>query len=163
MDIEIKEYQHEDKDSVLMMMEHLQDYVVDLDPIQRIRRMPGYGENTFTAFQEYLSKNEGKCFVAVHENTIIGFIAGLIALQSEKNLLSVIPTRLGVVKELFIKDSHRFKNIGKQLMSILEEYFKKSGCDSLWVDVFAYNHKAHEFYKGLGYSDREIGMLKKIV
>lgn len=162
MNITIREYQDSDAKIIRQFIGELQDFVVTLDPIKRIHRKEGCVENTFESFVENLKDFEGKCFIAEVAEKPIGFIYGLIAKQSEENLLEVAPTRLGVVKELFVQEEFRKQNIGQQLLSALEDYFRKSGCDSIWIEVFAPNLVAHNFYKTHGYADREIGMLKMI-
>lgn len=160
--MQFRESVESDRATIISLMEELQDHVVKLDPIKRIRRLPGYGEDTYSGMMEYIRENEGTCIIAESAGEVVGFISGLIAKQSEDNLLSVVPTRLGVVKELYVRPQFRKQKVGKALMEQMEDYFQKCGCDSIWINLFAPNEKAHEFYKSHGYSDREIGMLKKI-
>jgi GNAT superfamily N-acetyltransferase len=160
--IHLREYQESDQTKLISLIEKLQEHVASLDPIERVRKMPGYGQNTFNNATEFVKSRQGKIFVAEHDNKIVGYITGFINKQSQENLLEVIPTQLGIVVDLFVVDTHRSKSIGTLLMERMQEYFKQQGCDSVWVTVFVPNLLAHSFYKKLGFIDRELGMLKKI-
>jgi ribosomal protein S18 acetylase RimI-like enzyme len=162
MNITLREYHEGDAELVKGFIQSLHHYVMTLDPIKRIRMENGFVENEFSNFISDLKNYEGKCFIAECDGKEVGFIFGLISKQSQENLLEVIPTRLGVIKDLYIEDEYRSKNIGTQLMQTMELYFIEKGCDSIWINVFAPNIHAHEFYKNHGYSDREIGLLKKL-
>lgn len=162
MNVRLRNFQSKDKEKVISLIESMQKYAAALDPIKRVRCMPGYGLHTFKEMEESFDKNNGKCFVAERDNRVIGYIWGLIAKQSKENLLTVIPTKLGVIKDFFIEETNRNQHIGTSLLKRMEDYFKKTGCDSIFLDVFVPNKNAYEFYKRKGYIDRELEMLKNI-
>lgn len=162
MKITVRPYTANDKQLLISFIESLHTYLVAMDSMHRLRIEPGYGEqkvnNLLAAFEKY----EGVCFFAEAEGKAIGFVAGLIAKQSEENLLEVVPTRLGVVKELFVIEEFRNQQVGERLLEKIERYFKEKGCDSVWLEVFGDNHKAQNFYKSHGYQNRMLQMLKKV-
>lgn len=68
----------------------------------------------------------------------------------------------GEVSELVVSKSARGKGIGKKLMDKMENYFKSIGCEYIFIDVFAYNKNAIEFYNKHGYHTRMLIDVKKI-
>ena len=163
MMITIREYQSSDKDTLLVLIKKLHDFVVGIDPAQRVRHMPGYGENYLKKTLANIAKQNGKIYFAESGGEIIGFTVGVVGeKQSEEDLLEVIPNTLGIVLDLYVDENYRGQHVGTLLIEKIAEYLKSVGCDNLWVQVFAPNEKAHTFYKKFGFMDREIGMVKKI-
>jgi len=162
MKIIIREYQDSDKELLKTTIESLMDYVVSTDPIKRIRRMPGYGDVELERTLEKIKKNKGKIYFAESDSKVVGYASCFITTQSKDNLLEVIPTKLGQLEDLYVEKQYRKKGIGKLLINKVEEYLRKQGCDSIWVEVFASNNKAYEYYKKSEFIDREIGMLKRL-
>lgn len=163
MDIKIREYREKDRELLQSLIEKLMDCVVDMDPIERIRRMKRFSEINSKKLLKKINKNGGKIYFAELDGEVVGYVAGFVAKQSKENLLEVIPTKLGVIDDLYVDDSFRGRGIGTTLMKRIEDYFVSVDCDSIWIEVFAPNKKAHEYYKKKGFVDREIGMLKRLV
>jgi GNAT superfamily N-acetyltransferase len=126
-----------------------------------LRRQSEYGDVFTQELFDFIREGQGKIYIAVDGQKYVGFIAGAVDKQSDKNLLEVVPTKLGVVSEFFVEEKYRGQGVGKVLMEKLETYFKSIGCDSLWANVVAFN-PAHDVYEKMGYHNREIGMLKKL-
>lgn len=162
MHIEIREYKSFDRGSLLRAMEKLHDYMIELDPIKRLRKTPGYVEHEVNKLLDTVAKQEGKIYIADDSGKFCGFIAGFTMQQTEEDLLEVIPSKLGVMSDLYLEEEYRNKQIGGQLMQKIEEHLKSMGCDAIWIDIFAYNTGAHRFYKKHGYIDREVGLMKKL-
>lgn len=74
-------------------------------------------------------------------------IAGLTAATSYGWLL---------IKTLWVKDSHRGKGLGEQLVAAAETRGLEVGCSNAWLDTS--NPAAHSFYLKLGY--KEFGILE---
>ena len=151
MDVEIREYQDKDKELLKSLIEKLMDCVVTTDPIKRIRRMKRFGEVNMKRLLKKIDNNGGNIFFAEVDGKVVGYVAGFISKQSKENLLEVIPTKLGIIDDLYVDDNYRGKQIGTTLMGKIEEYFKSIDCDSIWIEVFAPNKKAHDYYKKLEY------------
>lgn len=162
MQINIREYKELDTNFLLDATEKLHDYVVALDPLKRLRKMPEYAHSTVDELLETVAKQEGKIYVTEDAGKPIGFIAGFTMHQSKTNLLSVIPSKLGVISDVYIEEAYRDQKLGTQLMQKMEEYLKSRNCDAIWIDIVAFNTNAHHFYNNCGYTDREIGLIKKI-
>lgn len=159
--ISIKQFEPKDKETLFSLIEELQDYLVQIDPLKRLCRLPGYGEKYTNKLLQKIKDGDGIIFIAYVENIPLGFIAGVIEKQDEVDLLECIPTKSGRVLELIVSDKHRGKNTGSLLMGRIEEYFQQKGCDVTRVEVFEPNNLAFNFYKKLGYNGRVIDMIKK--
>lgn len=159
--ISIKKYSPKDKETLFVLIEELQDYLVQIDPLKRLRRLPGYNKKYIENLLQKIKKQKGAIFLAKDENIPLGFIAGVVEKQDKDELLGCVPSRPGRILELIVSDKYRGKNVGSLLMERVEEYFHDEGCTVLLVEVFEPNNLAHNFYKKLGYTDRSIDMIKK--
>jgi ribosomal protein S18 acetylase RimI-like enzyme len=143
-------------------MKELQDFIVNIDPLERLRRLPRYGKNYTRNLIKKILKQNGLIILMYDEEKIVGCIAGIIEKQSKDNLLECIPTKAGRILELFVLNSYRGLRLGKRLMQKMEDYFKKNKCDIVRVEVFVPNKDAHYFYQHLDYSDRVVDMIKRL-
>ncbi len=141
-------------------MEKLQDFLGDIDPLKRLRRLPAYSANYTKNLIKKIFKQDGLIILAYDKEKIVGCIAGIIEKQSKDNLFECIPTKPGRILELFVFEGYRGLKLGKKLMRKMEDHFKKSKCDIVRVEVFVPNKNARHFYQKLDYSDRVIDMVK---
>ncbi|MBI4225644.1 GNAT family N-acetyltransferase [Candidatus Roizmanbacteria bacterium] len=162
MKITFREYNEKDRDLLLKLTNKLEVYAKFLDPIRRVKNLPGFTEISLKETLENVEKYQGKIWLAEDEGKVIGFVIGAIWEESEKNKLEIGPHKLSEVLDIYLEDEYRRKGIGKTMLQMMEKYFKEKGCDSIWILVFAPNENAHNMYKKLGFVDREIGMLKEI-
>ncbi len=95
-----------------------------------------------------------------HGGGFLGFVAGFVTRQSEENLLSVVPTTLGVISDVYVVPERRGQGVGEALMNRMERHLQEAGCDSVWITIVAFNVDAAAFYGKEGYREREVGLLK---
>lgn len=162
MDIVIKEYQPADKLRLIKLMEILQDYLADIDPLHRMHRLPEYGEMYTKGLLQRVSKNAGVIYLAKQGEEALGCITGNIEEYNAEQRTGTSGVRTGRVLELVVKEDCRGKGIGKMLMQQMEEYFRSKGCDIVRIEVFVPNTSAHKFYDRLHYHDRVVDMVKLI-
>ena len=163
MKLTIREYKSTGKVPVKFFIEKIQDFVITTDSIKRIRRQPGFSAQGLKNTLKLVRENNGKIYIAEDDGKPIGYIFGFVCdKQSEENLLEVVPSLIGQIEDVYVEPEYRGKNIGKLLFNKMEQYLKEKGCDSIWLEVFASNTTAHAAYLKMGYTDREIGMLKKV-
>lgn len=162
MNITFREYTDADRDLLLDLSNKLEDYAKSIDPLQRIKNNPGFAELSLQETLDNVKKYNGKIWIAQDGDTVAGYVVGVIWNQSEQNKLEIGPHKLGEVIDLYLEEAYRGKGLGSQLLEKAEAYFKDSGCDSMWVSLFAPNENAHKLYKKFGFVDREVGMLKQI-
>lgn len=160
MKIKFKEYQKNDFKDLDHCMVQLQDFLVKMDPLKRLRRGPKYSPQYANNILEKVAKYDGVIFLVYDDKKIVGCIVGIIEKQSEKNLLECVPTRAGRIVELFVSSKYRSLGIGKKLMTKMEVYMRKKKCDAIRVEVFEPNKAAHNFYRKFDFQDRVIDMIK---
>jgi ribosomal protein S18 acetylase RimI-like enzyme len=162
MEVAIREYRGSDRTAFVRLMEELQDYLVSIDDLKRMRRMPEYGESYTERTLQNVAKNNGIMYVAETKGRIVGLVVGVIHEQTREDLLEHVPFKRGVVLELIVAHGYRRKGVGTLLMEKIEGYFKQNGCSVVGVDVFFPNKIAYRLYSKLGYRDRDIWMTKKL-
>jgi len=162
MNCKIEFYQQQYAVEVYKFFEDFQDYLVNLDPLKRLKRIPGFGEKVLEKTVKEVAQKQGVFYVALVGDKVVGFVVGVLEGQSDEGLLNAHPGIMGRVTELYVDDSFRGQGIGTKLMSKVEQYLKRKDCDYIWVEVFLPNVKTHDLYKKLGYQDRDIDMIKKL-
>ena len=100
--------------------------------------------------------------VALHHDTVVGFAAGVIEQCDEIDLLTTTCPKKGRVMELIVSKSSRRHGIGQLLMRSIESFLLSAGCEYIYVDVFAPNAAAAEFYSMLGYEMRNVELIKAL-
>lgn len=160
MKIKFKKYRKNDFKEFDHCMVQLQDFLVKMDPLKRLRRASNYSPQYAKNAIEKMAKYDGVIFLAYDGKEIAGCIAGIIEKQSERNLIECVPTKAGRIAELFVSEAYRGLGIGKQLMKKMEDYMRKKNCNAVRIEVFEPNKTARNFYKKLNYQDRTVDMIK---
>ena len=111
---------------------------------------------------EEVNEYNGKCYLAIENNQVIGLIMGCIFPYDEFDYLDYKCPKKGEITELIVSNKVRSNGVGSALMKKMEEYFKSLGCEYILVDVFGYNENAINFYGKKGYRTRMETMIKKI-
>lgn len=159
--MEIITYSSEYDELIKDLLVELQEYIVSIDKDKYSILTKEYREKYFEKVMGEVTQYEGKIFLAKEENNIIGLIIGVINNESENTYDATTP-KCGRITELVVSKSYRFKGIGNLLLNKMEEYFKSVGCESVLINVLAYNDDAKELYYKNNYFDRNIEMIKKI-
>lgn len=60
-----------------------------------------------------------------------------------------------------VADTHRSKGIGKLLTDFVQELALAEGCETLMLDAYLENEKAHAFYEREGFTKRGYHFLKR--
>lgn len=158
----IRKYEPADKKIIENFFDDFLDFIASMDPLKRLRRLPGFGQKYLQTTLRDVQKKNGAMYMAVEENRVIGFVVGVIIKQKAIERYECIPTTTGRVTELFVQESQRRKNVGSLLMQKIEHYFKANDCNIIHIEVFEPNTHAHNFYQSLGYTDRIRDMTKQI-
>jgi ribosomal protein S18 acetylase RimI-like enzyme len=162
MDVKITEFKKSETSGLVNLMEILQDYIADIDPLHRIRRSPEYGRIYTDSLLKKIKLSTGKIYLAKQDQSILGCIAGAIEIQNEAERAGIIPSKAGRVLDLIVRDGYRGQGIGTKLMSAMEDYFRVNGCDIVRIEVFVPNIQAHAFYTLNQYTNRTYDMVKPI-
>jgi ribosomal protein S18 acetylase RimI-like enzyme len=162
MKVVVRQYQPEDKIQLIGLMETLQDFLVDIDPLQRLRRLPSYGKVYTKSLLAKVRKTGGIIYLAKEGQDVVGCIAGVIEIQREEEIVGEYPSVTGRILELVIQEKNRGQGVGLKLMEKMENYFRVNGCDIVRVECFVPNASAYGFYVQLHYHDRMIDLVKQL-
>ncbi len=92
----------------------------------------------------------------------VGCVVGIIKESTTVDLIDLFPFKDGRIIELFVEPLHRKLGVGSLLLKKIEQFFRAHGCGMSELGVFATNTNAFKFYKKYGYSERNVGMGKKL-
>lgn len=159
--LKIINYSNKYDELIKDLLVELQEYIAEIDKEKYNILTNEYREKYFEKTMNDVNKYEGKIFLAIESEKVIGLIVGLINNEEESTYDFKAPKR-GRVTELVVSKECRSNGIGKQLLDKMENYFKEVGCKGVLIDVFAYNENAQEFYYKNGYFNRNIEVMKKI-
>ena len=160
--MKIIEYEEKYLEDVRNLLVELEEYIVSIDKDNLDVVHPDYREKMAIRDLKEAKENNGKCYLALEENKVVGLIMGCIFPYDEYDYLDYKCPSRGEITELIVSNKVRSKGIGQALMNTLEEYFKNRGCKYVIVDVFAYNDNGINFYNKEGYHSRMHTMIKEI-
>jgi len=160
--MKIIEYEDKYLDDVRDLLTELEEYIVsiDIDHLDQVHK--DYHEKMAIVDLMEVKENNGKCYLAIENDYVIGLIMGTIPEYDEYDYLDYKCPNRGVITELIVTNKVRSKGVGKALMKKLETYFKDNNCEYVLVDVFAYNTIGINFYNKLGYHPRMYVDIKKL-
>lgn len=156
MKIEIRKPQDKDIDALNRLLKSQWDYHYDLDSVYY---MSGPDGKDVDFARDYMDKKNVYSLIAIDEGTPVGFI---VFEQGKSEHDDTAIKEFIEIYELMVDSSYRGKGLGRMLMSAAEEKSKELGYD--WVKLYcsSYNDSALGFYEGLGYSDRQRLLFKKL-
>ena len=160
--MKIIEYEPKYLEDIRDLLVELEEYVISIDKDNLDQLHPNYREKMAVLDLEEIEKNNGKCYLALENDTVIGLIMGCIFPYDEFDYLDYKCPKRGEIIELIVTNKIRNKGTGQQLVDKMEEYFKANECEYVMVDVFAYNENGINFYNKKGYQSRMHTMIKKI-
>mgnify|MGYP002580348477 FL=1 len=161
-DIVIKEYVDKYLEDIKDLLVELEEYIVSVDEDNLDRLHNDYRDKMALIDLELINKNNGKCYIALDNDKVVGLIMGIISKYDEYDYLDYKCPKKGEVIELVVSSKARHNGIGQQLINAMEDYFIFQECEYVLVDVFAYNDTAIKFYSKNGYHPRMITNIKKI-
>lgn len=160
--IRIKEIERKHFEQVKELLVDLQKYIIEIDKYNLNILSKEYKEKYFDYMINDCNSNQGKVFLAVKNNKVLGLVAGYIEKYNVRDKLDYTCPKKGIVSELIVAKNARQDGIGTKLLLYIQNYFKSIECEYVQIDVFAYNNMAKEFYYKNGYEDRMITVFKKI-
>lgn len=160
--MKIIEYEDKYLEDVKDLLVELEEYILTIDEDNLDKLDYEYRDKMALLDLKEVKNNSGKCYLAIEEEKTIGLIMGYVRSYDKYDYLDYKCPKSGEVSELVVSKSARGKGIGKKLMDKMENYFKSIGCEYIFIDVFAYNKSAIEFYNKHGYHTRMLIDVKKI-
>ena len=122
--MKIIEYEDKYLEDVKDLLVELEEYIVSIDKDNLDQIHPDYREKMATLDLEKVKNNNGKCYIAVESDKVIGLIMGCIFPYDEYDYLDYKCPKRGEITELIVSKNVRSKGIGNMLMNKIEEYFK---------------------------------------
>ena len=160
--MEIIEYEEKYLEDVKDLLVELEEYILTIDEDELDFLHPHYRDKMALLDLKEVSDNDGKCYLAIENDKVIGLIMGKIREYDENDYLDYKCPKEGEITELIVTSKVRSKGVGQCLIKKLEDYFKSVGCEYILVEVFAYNKNGINFYNKQGYHPRMFDCIKKI-
>jgi len=91
----------------------------------------------------------GIVILALNNNDVVGFAHGLIKFLPDY----LGGYAVGSITHVFVSDDQKLSGIGKELVNMLEEWFRTKKVHSVELQVITGNPGAKEFWKKLGYTE----------
>ena len=148
---EIIEYSIKYQDEVKDLLVELQQYLSSLDKRGVLVVKENYREGYFNYLINECEKHNGKIFLAIDGNMVIGVIVAKIFQGGGENEYTTSCPKIGFISDLIVAKESRRKGVGKKLIATAEYYFSENHCDYTQLEVFAPNNIAFDLYKKLGY------------
>ena len=158
----IIEYEEKYLEDVRDLLVELEKYIISIDKDNLDQIHKDYRELMALHDLKEVKEYNGKCFLAVIDDKVVGLVMGIIPEYGEYDYLDYKCPKRGVITELVVTKNIRSKGIGKELIEKIEDYFIEQNCEYVLIDVFAYNNRALEFYDRNGYHPRMIVDIKKL-
>lgn len=89
-------------------------------------------------------------FVGVDGNSVVGYLAGSVNIQS-----SYVTKSLAEIDNMFIMEDYRRTGLGTMLINEFKKYCSDKGIQEIKVTASAKNSNAISFYKKNGFEDFE--------
>ena len=106
---------------------------------------------------EILLEDENRpIFIAQEDGQVLGY--GFCILKVTKNDPVLSDQTTLYIDDLCVDENCRGKHIGKAIYHHIVNYAKTLGCDSVTLNVWAFNESAKGFYESLGMKPQKIGM-----
>ena len=160
--MKILELEQKYYEQVKDLLVDLQKYIVEIDKYNLNIISKDYREKYFEFMLDDCKTNQGKVFVALEGDKIVGMVAGFVQEYDERDRLDYSCHKKGMVEELIVDKNCRANGVGTELLKYIENYFKSIDCEFVQIDVFAYNERAKKFYNKNGYEDRMVTVFKKL-
>ena len=160
--IKIIDYDEKYLEDVRDLLVELEEYIISIDEDDLDCIHEEYREKMALVDLHDVSENDGKCYLALKDEKVVGLIMGVIPKYGEYDYLDYKCPRRGEITELVVTNKCRSVGVGQLLMNTMETYFIENGCEYVIVDVFAYNKNAINFYEKKGYHSRMETKIKKL-
>ena len=160
--MKVIEYEEKYLEDVRNLLVELEEYIISIDKDNLDTLHPKYREKMALLDLEEVDKYNGKCYLAIENDKVLGLIMGCIYPYDEYDYLDYKCPKRGEITELIVTKKVRSNGVGQILMNKMEEYFKSIDCEYVHVDVFGYNENGIKFYEKSGYHTRMLNMIKKI-
>ena len=106
--------------------------------------------------EQLLADENRPIFIAQEDGQVLGY--GFCILKATKNDPVLADQTTLYIDDLCVDENCRGKHIGKAIYHHIVSYAKSLNCDSVTLNVWAFNESAKGFYESLGMKPQKIGM-----
>jgi diamine N-acetyltransferase len=156
MDFSIRQAKEADFAGLNALFEEIDEY--HRNALPHVFRKPDGPARTRDFLFGVLADQNAVIFIAESEDQIIGLAYAYIRLIPETPIR--IPSRVGEIDHLVVKQEYRRYGVGKALMERVHQWAGQMKVDRLELSVWNFNKEAQDFYRGLGYGPAFIRMWK---
>lgn len=142
--MKIIEYEDRYLEDVKDLLVELEEYILSIDEDNLDQLHPEYRDKMAMLDLEEVNNNNGKCYLAIDNDVVVGLIMGCLRCYDEYDYLDYKCPKCGEVTELVVSKKVR------------------SSCEYISIEVFAYNKMGINFYEKHGYHTRGLIDIKKI-
>ena len=119
-----------------------------VNPLLELRKKPTLESETKEA-KKYIRKGKPEIFVAVDDDSVIGFIE--VSIKKNEPVFKV--KKSGYIESLVVDKKCRRAHVGSSLLAYVKALLKKRGVGYITVTVYPSNRLAVEFWKKTGFKD----------
>lgn len=106
--------------------------------------------------EDILADETRPIFVACEGDKVLGY--GFCILKATKDNPVLCDNKSLYIDDLCVDENCRGQHIGSKIYAYITDYARQIGCDSITLNVWAFNESAMRFYRGLGMRQRNIYM-----
>ena len=99
-------------------------------------------------------------FIAEEDGAVLGY--GFCILKQTENDPVLRDSRSLYIDDLCVDENCRGKHVGSQIYAYIKDYARTIGCDTITLNVWAFNESALRFYEAMGMQMRNIHMEDKL-
>ena len=95
------------------LLVELQNYLIDIDNWHTQILLPEYRENMFKIDKQKVMQQNGKIYLSVENNILIGLIIGIVEEKDDIDKLTNDCAKTGAILELVVRNDARGQGVGK--------------------------------------------------
>ncbi|MBR5369995.1 MAG: GNAT family N-acetyltransferase, partial [Bacilli bacterium] len=111
--MEIIEYEDKYLEDVKDLLVELEEYVIHIDQDHLDQMHPEYRDKIAIINLEKIKNNNGKCFLTIKNNTVIGLIMGIIRKYDELDYIDYKCPKQGEITEFIVSKKIRSNGVGQ--------------------------------------------------
>lgn len=143
--LKLREARPSDRDELIRMRLCLQEHMETSN--SRIWHLSEEGRQRLGPnVDEMLSDEDGRVIVVEANGNIIGFAWGRVTRRTDYE-----PERVGFINMVYIKEAHRRRGVGANLVQDLYRFFRENDMEEVNLNYILGNREAEGFWKGLGF------------
>jgi GNAT superfamily N-acetyltransferase len=105
------------------------------------------------------AQSSGRIFLAEANDAVVGFVCVLATVRPSADD-GLEP--YAYISDLVVRASHRGRGVGRRLMVRAEAFAREFGAKQLKVGVLVRNEATHAFYRGGGFRDYAVQLVKPL-